>query len=76
VTRVEQLLAGKDVFMSAVDAGRAISKELRIPRMDAMRLMWDAQKAGELRARIIDAETCVNVTQVKALISKWRMRDV
>jgi hypothetical protein len=73
VTKIERALAeGREVFVSAVDAGRVISKELRIPRMDAMRLMWDAQKAGELRARIIGAETCVDVRHVRDLIRKWR----
>lgn len=76
VTKVERMIEeGHEVFCSALDAGRVISKQLQIPRMDAMRLMWQAQKAGELKARIINAETCVDVRHVKALISKWRMRD-
>lgn len=70
---IRKLLASDaEVFIRAGDAGRAIADALKIPRLDAMRLMWDAQRAGDLKARIIHNETCVDIRHVRSIIKTWR----
>lgn len=70
---VKKLLdSDAEVFITAVDAGRAIADALKVERMDAMRMLWDAQKDGTLKARIIDGTTCVDARHVRALIKNWR----
>ena len=70
---VKKLLEGNaDVFIRAVDAGRAIADALKIERMDAMRVLWEAQKEGSVAAKIINGDTCVDARGVRALIRTWR----
>jgi hypothetical protein len=70
---IKKLLEGNaEVFITAVDAGRAIADALKIERMDAMRILWEAQKDGSVAAKIIDGNTCVDARGVRALIRTWR----
>lgn len=70
---VRQLLeSGKDVWIRALDAGRAIAISLNIPRMDAHRLMWEAQRNQALESRIIDGHTCVQARDVRTIVRTWR----
>lgn len=72
-TAIRKILdSNAEVFIRAVDAGRAIGDALRIDRMEAMRMLWEAQKAGTLRVQIINGSTCVDARGVRALIKNWR----
>lgn len=70
---VRQLLENdKDVFITAVDAARAIADALGIPRVEAHQLMWQAQRAGSLQAKVIANRECVNARDVRAIVMTWR----
>ena len=70
---VKKLLeSNASVFITAVDAGRAIADALSIDRMDAMRMLWESQKANLLTVKIIDGTTCVDARGLRKLIKNWR----